>query len=214
MTLRATNNLGATRILDPNTGKQRTGTHVSTNINILVKGIAVGAIKKINVKETRNISKWSEVGSDAVIDSVPNKATDISGGCTRTRFDGQRIAEAFMRGFVHVAAQRTPFDIEIQDSFKGDADSGSMIITTIRNVWISDISYIYSADDFVIVDDMSWQAESIDSILSGGGNVVGAVNSRGIPVIVNPFEQTADSGQFRGALDGPGLLNAIEDSAL
>jgi hypothetical protein len=214
MTLRLTSNPGVTRIVDPATGKQRTATHVSTNINILVNGVAVGAIKKINVKEARDISKIAEVGSDAIIDSAPKSATQISGGCTRTRFDGQRIAEAFMRGFVHVAAQRTPFDIEIQDSFKGDAASGAMIVTTVRNVWITDIGYTYSADDFIIVDDMNWTAESIDSILSSGGSVVGAVNSRGIPLVVNIFEQSADMGQFRGALDGPGLLNAIEGSTL
>jgi len=61
---------------------------------------------------------------------------------------------------------------------------------------------------------MSWEAESIDSVTGSGAPVVGSVNSRGIPVIINPFEQTSDVGLFRGALDGAGLLNAIEGSAL
>lgn len=213
MTLRL-NNPGTTRVVDVSTGRNRTGTHVSTNINILVNGIAVGAIKKLDVREARSVSKISEVGSDAVIDSVPNKAVDVTGSCTRTRFDGQRIAEAFLRGFVHVAAQRLPFDIEIQDNFKGDANSGSMIITTIRNIWITEISYGYNSDDFVIVDSMNWTAEALDSVLSSGGPVVGDVNSRGVPLIINPFERQADLGIYRGALDAPGLLNAIEGSTL
>lgn len=211
MTLRL-NNPGSTRVVDGQSGRQRTGTHVSTNINIMVDGIAVGAIKKLDVQETRSIAKWAEVGSDGIIDSLPKSATEISGTCTRTRFDGQRITEAFLRGFIHVKSQRTPFDIEIQDNFRG-ADDASIIVTTIRNVWISKVSYSYSADDFVIVDDMSWEAETIDSIMANGAPVVGSVNNRGIPIILNPFETSADNGQFRGSLDGAGLLNAIAGSA-
>lgn len=212
MTLRL-NNPGTTKVTDPATGRNRTSTHLSTNINILVEGIAVGAIKKMQVSEKRNIVQVVEVGSDGSVDSAPNSATKISGSCDRTRFAGLRVAEAFMRGFVHVKSQRLPFDIEIQDNFKG-ADQGSLVITTIRNVWISNIDYTYNADDFVIVDGMSWEAESIDSIMGSGSPVVGAVNSLGIPLIINPFEQTSDVGLFRGALDGAGLLQAIEGSAL
>lgn len=212
MTLRL-NNPGTTKVTDPATGRNRTSTHLSTNINILVEGIAVGAIKKMQVSEKRNIVQVVEVGSDGSVDSAPNSATKISGSCDRTRFAGLRVAEAFMRGFVHVKSQRLPFDIEIQDNFKG-ADQGSLVITTIRNVWISNIDYTYNADDFVIVDGMSWEAESIDSIMGSGSPVVGAVNSLGIPLIINPFEQTSDIGLFRGALDGAGLLQAIEGSAL
>lgn len=212
MTLRL-NNPGTTKVTDPATGRNRTSTHLSTNINILVEGIAVGAIKKMQVSEKRNIVQVVEVGSDGSVDSAPNSATKISGSCDRTRFAGLRVAEAFMRGFVHVKSQRLPFDIEIQDNFKG-ADQGSLVITTIRNVWISNIDYTYNADDFVIVDGMSWEAESIDSIMGSGSPVVGPVNSLGIPLIINPFEQTSDVGLFRGALDGAGLLQAIEGSAL
>lgn len=213
MTLRL-NNPGATRVLDKNTGRNRTGTHVSTNINFLVNGIAIGAIKKLDIKESRKLKPVDEVGTDGHIDLLPTSSTDVSGSCTRTRFDGARIAEAFQRGFIHVKSQRLPFDIEIQDNFRGDAASGAMVVTTVRNVWISNINYTYSADEFIIVDDMSWEAETIDSILSGGGPVVGDVNSFGIPLIINPFERTSDIGLFRGSLDGAGLLNAIEGSTL
>lgn len=211
MTLRL-NNPGSTRVLS-DSGKNRTATHLSTNINILVEGIAVGAIQKMDVSESGSIAMIDEVGTDGHIDSARKSSVNVTGSCTRTRFDGQRIAEAFMRGYVHVKAQRLPFDIEIQDNFKG-GDTDSVVITTIRNVWIKSIGYTYSATDFVITEDMQWEAESIDSVMGSGASVVGAVNSRGIPVTVNPFERSADIGTFRGALDGAGLLNAIEGSAL
>lgn len=212
MTLRL-NNPGTTRVVDPATGKNRTATHLSTNINILVEGIAVGAIQKMQVTEKRSIKMVDEVGGDGHVDSAPTSSTDVSGSIDRTRFAGQRIAEAFMRGFVHVKSQRLPFDIEIQDTFKG-GDDQSVVITTIRNVWIQSIDYTYQADNFIIVEGMSWVAETIDSIMGSGAPVVGDVNARGVALIINPFERQADIGLYRGALDGAGLLNAIEGSTL
>src|SRR5882757_9441893 len=118
----------------------------------------------MDVTESGSIKMIDEVGTDGHIDSAKNSSTNVTGSCTRTRFDGQRIAEAFMRGYVHVKSQRLPFDIEIQDNFKG-AGTDSVVITTIRNVWIKSINYTYSADNFVITEDMSWEAESIDSVM-------------------------------------------------
>ncbi len=202
-------NAGSTRIVDPSSQKQRTGTHLSTNINMFVNGILVSAVKSIQIREDREVRPIDEIGTDGHIDSAPSRSTNISGSCSRTRYDRQRIAEAFLRGFVHVSAQRIPFDIEIQDNFQGSDDS-QIIITTIRNVWITGLETQYSADDFIIVDNMSWVAESIDSITGNGAPVVGAVNNRGIPLIVNPYEQQADIGRYRGALDAAGLINAYD----
>lgn len=202
-------NPGQTRIVDPTSQKNRTATHLSTNINILVNGISVAAVKSLQIGEKRQIKQIDEVGTDGHIDSAPSSSTNISGSCTRTRFDRQRIAEAFLRGFVHVSAQRIPFDLEIQDSFAG-SDDASIVITTIRNVWINSIDVTYSAEEFIITENMGWEAESIDSILGSGGPVVGSVNNRGIPLEVNSFERDADVGRFRGSLDGAGLLLAFD----
>ena len=58
---------------------------------------------------------------------------------------------------------------------------------------------------------MTWTGESIDSVTGGGQNVVGNThNGSGDPVIINPFEAEADRGQFRGALDAAGLINAFD----
>lgn len=204
-----TNNPAQTRIVDPTSQRSRTATHLSTNIIILVNGMTVAAVKSLQITEQRSIKMVDEVGNDGSIDSAPSSSTKISGTCNRTRFDKQRIAEAFMRGFVHIAAQRIPFDLEIQDNFAGAGDE-SVIITTLRNVWFERINYTYSADEFIIAEDCSFVAESIDSILGSGGPVVGAVNNRGIPIEVNPFERQADMGLFRGSLDAAGILNAFD----
>lgn len=201
----STRNTGT--VIAPN-GVNRTATHLSTNIIIKVDGNSIGAIQSMEVNESRGLKFIDEVGTDGHIDSAPNTSTNITGSCQRTRFDRMRISEAFSRGFIHVHAQRIPFDIEIQDVF-ADADPANAIITTIQNVWIKDIRYTYSASDFVIVDNMSWEAERIFSILNSGNVAQAAGNGRANPITLNPFERSADMGTFTGALDAPGLLNAL-----
>jgi hypothetical protein len=189
-------------------GNNRTATHLSTNIIIKVDGNVVGAVKSLEVTESRTLKMIDEVGTDGHIDSAPSASTNITGSCQRTRFDRMRIAEAFSRGFIHVHAQRIPFDLEIQDIFH-DSDPANAIITTIRNVWIKDIRYTYSADDFIIVENMSWEAEGIFSVLNNNNVAQAVANGRGNPIILNQFEQEADRGAFSGALDAAGLLNAF-----
>ena len=203
-------NQTATKIFDDG---NKTGTHLSTNIVILVDGNVVGAVQSLEINEARNggIRMIDEVGTDGHIDSAPSGSTNYSGNCSRVRFDRMRIAEAFSRGFIHVKSQRIPFDIEIQDRF-GDADPGNAIITTIQNVWIESIGYTYSAKDFIITDTMRWAAEDIFSVLNNGA-VVGSQNAVGQPVRLNTFESEADVGKFRGALDAPGLLDAFLSDA-
>ena len=203
-----TRNTG-TAILDEQ-GRNRTATHVSTNISIVVDGGVIGAIQKIDLIEGRGAAKMiDEVGTDGHIDSVPIKSSDITGNCTRIRFDKKRIAQAFHRGFVHAKCQRVPFDIEIHDFFNdSDPDHANTIITVVRNVWISKISYAYSATEFTISESMEWTAEDIYSVMGNGdANVVPANNE----VIINPFERNADNGKYLGALDAAGLINAFNE---
>ena len=197
-----------TTIVD-NNGDNKTGTGLSTNIIILVEGNVVGAVQSLQVTEQRpGIKMIDEVGTDGHIDSAPTSSTDISGTCSRVRFDRVRMAEAFSRSYHHVKSQRIPFDIVIQDRFH-DADPGNAIITTIKNVWIERISYTYSASDWLITEEMSWKAEDIFSTLGTSSNVVGNTTADGKPVRVNQFEQEADRGRYRGSLDAPGLLTAF-----
>ncbi len=197
-----------TSALQDQNGNNRTGTHLSVNIVIKVDGNVIGAIKTMEISESRNLKMVDEVGTDGHIDSAPTSSTNITGSCTRTRFDKMRIAEAFGRGFVHVASQRIPFNIEIHDIF-ADSDPNNAIITTIQNVWIKDIRYSYSADDYIIVDNMSWEAERINSILNNNNVAQAVANGRANPIMINAFEQQADRGAYTGALDAAGLLNAF-----
>src|SRR5665213_1637176 len=151
-------------IIDGINGRDRTGTGISTSIVIKVGSTAVGAIQSIQITEARSIAMISEVGYDGMIDSVPNQSTKITGQCSRIRYDRLRMTEAFSRGFLHVAAQRIPFDIDIYDVSNGNGSSA--IITTVRNVWISQVGYTYDAQNFVITDSMSFEAESIYSTLN------------------------------------------------
>lgn len=223
-------NTGST--LSQGNGRNKTSTGISTNIIIMVEGRAVGAIQTMSVNETRSIKQIDEVGTDGHVDSVPNQSTTITGSCNRIRFDRLRVAEAFSRGFVHVASQVYPFDIVILDKQK--SDTGLQISTVIKNVWIKSIEVNYTATDWVIAETMGWEAERIFSILNGGSN---PYSSGGTPVasggeigvehmgagrygkfniksgnIVN-IEQLADtgSGGRGGGLDAAGLID-IGDS--
>jgi hypothetical protein len=190
-------------IIDGINGRDRTGTGISTSIVIKVGATPVGAIQTIQITEARPLAMIDELGSDGHIDSVPKSATNITGTCTRIRYDRLRMSEAFSRGYLHVSAQRIPFDIDIYDTANGDGSSA--IITTVRNVWISQIGYTYDAGNFVISDNMSFEAESIYSTLNGGNAAVGG--ERGANILqINSIERQADVGQRRGALDAPGLI--------
>jgi len=198
-------------------GHNTTQTAVSTNILITVGPNPVGAVQSLQITETRPLKMIDEVGTDGHIDSVPNRSTDIKGTCERIRFNRMRISEAFSRSFVHAAAQRYPFDIVIIDQWNGNAlnpaDTSQDIITTIKNVWIGELSYTYQSNDWVIMDRMSWEAESIGSTLGGGQTPAAQGGTQGIPLaILSPtsdLERLADTLQSRGGLNGPGLINAF-----
>jgi len=206
-----------------NTGVNKTSTAISTNIIILVNNIPVGAVQSLAIHEKRSVKMIDEVGTDGHIDSVPNQSTEISGTCQRIRFDKLRIAEAFSRGFIHVASQVYPFDIVILDKQK--RDRGSQISTVIKNVWIEGIEYTYTVQDWVISETMQWKAETIFSILNGGSRP-GASGSSSASVAVGGeraiqhatfamgdggsianIEQVTDTGGRRGSLDAAGLID-------
>jgi hypothetical protein len=205
------------------TNVNKTSTAISTNIIIMVNNTAVGAIQSMSISEKRGIKMIDEVGTDGHIDSVPNVSTNITGSCQRVRFDRLRIAEAFSRGFVHVASQAYPFDIVILDKQK--RDQGSQISTVIKNVWISGLDYTYQISDWVITDTMTWEAEAIFSVLNNGSSQPvavggelgikhmgagpnGIVNINSGDGIVN-IEQLVDTGAGgrRGSLDAAGLID-------
>jgi hypothetical protein len=204
-------NTGSTLTLP--TGANKTSTAISTNIIITVRSATgtyqpVGAVQSMQISEKREIKMIDEVGTDGHIDSVPNKSTNITGSCQRVRFDRLRMAEAFSRGFIHVASQIYPFDIVILDKQK--LAVGLQVSTVIKNVWISGIDYTYQVSDWVITDNMTWEAENISSVLTNGSATPVAQGGEiGLPFSNIPIERNTDVGLNgrRGSLDSPGLID-------
>jgi hypothetical protein len=199
-----TGNLGAYPVTGSTLTPNGTNVSLSTFIVIKVGANIVGAVSELQIQESRDIAPVVEIGTDGVIDSAPNKAAKVSGSCKRTRFDRLRIAEGFSRGFLHVKAQRVPFDIEIIDKIIGDTEE-QHIVTVLSGVWITQISYTYSADNYIITDSMNWTAEDIYTKLNDGSAAVGG--SRFLQPEYDVYEVAADKGQRRGAIDSPDLLN-------
>lgn len=189
--------------LDWSNGNNRTSTSLSTHILVKVGGQAIGAIRSISVKESRDITMVNEVGTDGSIDSAPNKSSTFSGSISRVRFDGLRGATAFGRIFTHVQSQQYPFDIEIID--RQHQDSKNWITTTLKNVWFTDINYSYKSDDWIVMDEISYKCETIYSVGPGGPAANGG--ARNLKLNVNTVEARTDMGQRRGSMDASGLFD-------
>jgi hypothetical protein len=189
-------------------GKNKTSTGISTNILITVGNVTVGAVQSLSITENRNITMINEIGCDGSIDSVPTKSTEISGTIDRIRFDRMRLTEAMGRGYVHIAAQRIPFDIVIIDTWYGDGDKS--LITTIKNVWFDNLSYSVQSSDWIMQDKAGWKAESIHSTLGSDGQAATG-GENGIQITRDPIEQATDRGVYRGSLSQGSLLDAILD---
>lgn len=191
-------------IINNSDGSNRTGVALSTQIIIKVNDQAVGAVQTLSISEKREISMISEVGNDGILDSAPTKSTTISGSCNRVRFDRLRASEAFGRDFLHAHSQRIPFDMDVYDFWGGN--TSAPIITTIRNVWIAGLSYDYKVDNWMIFDNMEWQAEAIYSSINGANAATGG--ERGTANMqFNKYELNADRGLTRGTMDQPDLIH-------
>lgn len=193
-------------ILSNSDGTNKTSTSLSTHMIIMVNGKSIGALQKLTISESAGIKQIDEIGTDGHIDSVRNTSVSISGSIDRVRFSRLRIAEAFHRGYVHLASQMYPFDIVIMDRQK--QNTSNQISTVIKNVLIKSIDTSYDSGDFVVVDRMTFEAETIFSILNGGGNKpVAQGGEQGIEFYNNIIERQTDTGGRRGSLDASGLID-------
>lgn len=196
-----------------NTGStldSKTRTGLSTQILILVNGTPVGAVQQFTVNQNRPLKALQEVGTDGIIEIVPNGASTFSLQCNRIVFDGLSLPEAMSRSWIHIQAQRIPFDIVSIDRFSGDSDE-EQIVTTYHNCWFKSISKSYNSDNYIITENASLDCEYISSVRNnlpvaesqgvGDGRVI---DSRQ----VDPVEQAADVGGRRGAMDFPGIIKA------
>lgn len=185
-----------------------TRTALSTQILILVNNEPVGAVQSFAETQTRSIKKINEVGTDGIIEAVPERSTEISLRVDRIVFDGLSITQAFSRGFRNIQAQRIPFDIVVIDQYTGTDNDA--VITTYQNCWFGSISKTYSAEGFVITENADITVESIRTIRGGEAVTLsqGVGGGRQVPAQVDEVELLADSGARRGSLDFPGLISA------
>ena len=192
-----------------NRGSTRTG--LSTQVVVYVNGEPVGAIQTFQETQSRSNKAIAEVGTDGIIELVPQGAAKFTLSVTRMVFDGLSLPEAFARGFRNIHAQRIPFDIVVIDKFTGtDKDA---VVTTYHNCWFNNLSKNYQTTDYTIIENAGIDCEFISSTRAdkpvalsqgvGGSREVDANN-----IDLDGVEQAADSGKRRGPLDFPGLISA------
>ena len=168
-----------------------TFTGLSTFITIRVGAMTVGAVQSIAITEARQITPIDEVGTDGHIDSAPSKSTDITGTCTRIRFNGLRLTEAFGCDYLHIHSQRIPFNIDIADSWQGTAN---VVITTLQNVWFNNINYTYANSNWIVTETANFMAERIYTTVSGKKASTGGMISA--KTRLDTIEENSDTGGF------------------
>lgn len=191
--------------------KTRTG--LSTQIIVYVNNQPVGAIQSFQERQQRSIKRVVEVGTDGVIEAVPQSATTVSLTVNRIVFDGLSLPESMARGFRNIHSQRIPFDIVVIDRFTGTEEEGGSIVTTYHNCWFESLGKSYTVNDYTITEDASIVVEAISTERNGapvassqgvgGGRDLGSEGRQ-----IDAIEQAADYGTYRGSLDFPGLIKA------
>lgn len=194
----------------------RTNTGLSTQIIIKVSNDPVGALQNLSVSQNRRLQRVVEVGTDGVIEIIPNAATEYELSATRVVFDQLRLPEAFSRGFRFIAAQRIPFDIDIIDISGADPNANkagtdeNKTIMTYKNCWFTRYDTPYQADNYVVTETATMWCET--AYLSQVGRD-GPANSslRRIQVQTDGagVEAEVNSGRRRGALDAAGIVMSL-----
>jgi hypothetical protein len=191
----------------------KTRTNLSTQIVVYVNNQPVGAIQDFQERQQRSIKKITEVGTDGIIESVPQSATTISLTVRRIVFDGLSLPESMARGFRNIHAQRIPFDIVVIDRFTGTEEEGGAIVTTYHNCWFESLGKSYTTGDYTITEDATLSVEAISTERNGapiassqgvgGGRDLGSEGRQ-----IDSVEQAADYGTYRGSMDFPGLIKS------
>lgn len=213
-------NTGTT--LDANNGSPRTASTLSTQIIIKVGNNPVGALQRLNVTQNRQLQRIQEIGTDGIIEIVPNQATTYELRVERIVFDLLRLPEAFSRGFRFIASQRVPFDIEVFDITNADenarlgedpASDANVVTMTYKNCWFQSYETPYAADNYLITETANIWAESafIGSGLGQGQDIPAGGGLRGIEAQTDGggVEREVNTGGRLGSLSAAGLVNSF-----
>jgi hypothetical protein len=125
-----------------------------TNTTILIKigNEIVGAVQTTTINWHRDITHIKD-DNGIIIDSIPG-ATTLTGESGYVRFDRNHIEKIFNSAYVSKQSQVMPFDMEI-------LYKSAQKIRTIRNVWITDLPFSYTANNHIITHRMRWEAETM-----------------------------------------------------
>ncbi|MAE87508.1 MAG: hypothetical protein CMB80_32545 [Flammeovirgaceae bacterium] len=198
-------------IFDAESGVGSTRTGLSTQIVIYVNNEPVGAIQSFQETQSRTNKPISEVGTDGIIELVPQAPAKFTLQVNRIVFDGLSLPESFSRGFTNIHAQRIPFNIVVIDKFTGTDNDA--VVTTYHNCWFNNLSKTYQVSDYTIAETAGIDCEFISSrraneavALSQGVGGGRQIDNRQL----DDIESAADAGKSgrRGALDFPGLISA------
>lgn len=195
----------------PKTGStldSTTRSSLSTQIIIMVNNEPVGAIQNFTETQNRPIKEITEIGTDGIVELVPQGAAKTTLRINRMYFDGLSLPESFSRGFRNLQSQRIPFDIVVIDQTTGTGNDA--IITTYHNCWFESLTTTYQTDNYTIAQDANVKCEFVSTIRGGEAIALsqGTGGSRQVPVQKDSVELAADSGKTRGSLDFPGLISA------
>jgi len=189
----------------------RTSSGLSTQIIIKINGNPVGAMQNFTVTQARSIGQVTEIGTDGIVELVPNQATTYNISANRLVFDHLRLPEAFSRGFRFIAAQRIPFDIDVMDVSRATPDVNGGYspeeVTTMKfvNCWFSNYSTPYQSDNYLITE--------TSTILAEHGYVVESGKSSWRELAVQTdsvgLESALNEGNRRGGLSAGGIVDAI-----
>ena len=215
-----------------NTGTQvdRGGNEInstlSTQIIIKVNNEPVGALQRLTVNQARPLARIQEIGTDGIIEIVPQGATTFELTAERIVFDQLRLPEAFSRGFRFINSQRLPFDIMVID-LGGAKPPGAELLGTgsidpsgtgagngyismiYKNCWFTAYSTPYAADNYLITETSSIWCETAYVSYPDSGPV--STIRKFDPQTDNKIgvESAINHGGHRGAMDTSGLLNSI-----
>jgi len=195
-------------------------TGLSTQILIKVENETVGAIQNIDITHSRPLERVKEVGTDGILEIVPNRPTEYTIAVTRIVFDRLRLPEAFARGFMNIKAQLLPFDIQVIDRTNGDGDAA--IVHTLSRCWFTDYKPTFRSDAFILQETATLWCEDISTTLGTTQSSAVQGGARGIQYQVNDRERQTDTGAggsstsgstsagggYRGTMDVSGIVKA------
>ena len=197
-------------------GQNKTNSGLSTQIIIKVGTNAVGALQRFDVRQNRPLYRVKEIGTDGVIEIVPQSATEFEITASRVVFDQLRLPESLSRGFRFINAQRVPFDIEVYDISSvsppntaiSNVNASGIVVMTYQNCWFTSYSTPYAADNYIITEEASIWAETAytvkptTSVPLGGRGFAAQTDNANI-------ENSVNIGNKRGSLDASGLLKSL-----